>query len=1163
VAEADSAVAQATNWLSITDSVIYYDMEPYAPPSGDTTCSPAVRSFLAGWVTELHSKGFETAGVYGLDRSSNVTDFAAVVPIPDAVWLTYLDGSTYQNASVGDLQFLGGNWNNNQLIHQYCFGSACAGTWGQVSINIDGDVQDGPVVPGQYLPAPTLVSPANASTGVSPTPFFSWNAVSDATSGYRLMVASAPSAFPVAPDAQACNSCLLNVTVGSNSYLAGAGVLQPNVTYYWQVHGRGQLVGYWSSPWSFTTGSSSNPLPTVVSSPATAIAIATTTLNGTANPNGSATMAWFEYGTDSGLSTPTLTPSQPAGSGAVVQAFSANLTGLSGSTTYYFRAVATNANGTSKGLILNFPTLAPVAPAVSTNAATAPGANGATMNGQLNPNGSPSIGWFEYGTSSTPSTFTLTPSQPIGSDSVSHPFNWTQSGLSPGTTYYYRAAGSNSGGATEAAAILSFVTTSSASAVVTTGSPASLTSSNATLSGTINPAGASGTAYFRYGTDPTMTSYYTTSSQNVTANSTTQAFSSAVGVATNTTYYCQMVFYNSGNSTNQLGSTVSFTTLQSVQTTLAASLITSGGATLNGTVDPNGASGTAYFRYGTDPTMTSYYTTSSQNVTANSTTQAFSSAVGLGTNTTYYCQLVFYNYGNSANQLGNIVSLATLQSVETTLAASSITSGSATLNGTINPAGASGSAYFRYGTDPTMTSYNTTSSQNVTANSTAQAFSASVSLYTNITYYQMVFYNSWNGSTQLGSIVSVTTLQSVETTLAASSITSSSATLNGTINPAGSPGTAFFRISTDPTLTSYNTTSSQNVTANSTTQAFSSVMGLATNTAYYYQMVFYNSGNSTNQPGSIVSVTTLQSVETTLAASSITSSSATLNGTVNPAGSSGTAYFEYGTDPTMTSYNSTSGQTVTANSTTQAFSATVSSLTSGNTYYYRMVFRSAPTNNNQPGNTLSFTAQAGVNVSPPSVNFPNQLMGSTSSTQTISITNAGAATVSISIAKSGSNSGDFGESNNCGSSLNSGSSCTVQVTFAPTAAGPRKSSIVVSVGASNSSVILTGVGTEVSVLPPSLNFASQPVGTASASQLITLTNHSGTELNIWQIIVQGLNAGDFSVATTCGNTLAALGSCTVSVTFTPAATGPRTATVLFSDDGGGGPQAVPLSGTGT
>jgi hypothetical protein len=284
-AEADTAMGIA-NGLGITNSVIYYDMEPYTPPAGDHTCSSAVINFMEGWVTELHNKGFATAGAYDLDRQSNVSDFISVVPLPDAAWLTYLDGSTYQNASVDDLMYLNGSWNNHQTIHQYCFGASCAGTWGPLTLTIDGDVQDGPVVPGQYLPAPTLTYPGNMATGVSVMPNFTWTQVNGAAS-YRIMIATNPSALAVGPDASACSECVLNDTAPGPPYTPGSGILQANVPYYWEVHARGQLVGLWSGQSSFTTGSSTSTLSVALNaSPNSGIAplstILTATVSGTA-----------------------------------------------------------------------------------------------------------------------------------------------------------------------------------------------------------------------------------------------------------------------------------------------------------------------------------------------------------------------------------------------------------------------------------------------------------------------------------------------------------------------------------------------------------------------------------------------------------------------------------------------------------------------------------------------------------------------------------------------------------------------------------------------------------------------------------------------------------------------------------------------------------------
>jgi hypothetical protein len=67
-------------------------------------------------------------------------------------------------------------------------------------------------------------------------------------------------------------------------------------------------------------------------------------------------------------------------------------------------------------------------------------------------------------------------------------------------------------------------------------------------------------------------------------------------------------------------------------------------------------------------------------------------------------------------------------------------------------------------------------------------------------------------------------------------------------------------------------------------------------------------------------------------------------------------------------------------------------------------------------------------------------------------------------------------------------------------------------------------------------------------------------VNLWQIALSGPNAADFSKTSTCGPSLAAGSSCGITVTFTPSAAGPRSATLLISDDGGGSPQPVSLSG---
>ncbi len=208
-----------------------------------------------------------------------------------------------------------------------------------------------------------------------------------------------------------------------------------------------------------------------------------------------------------------------------------------------------------------------------------------------------------------------------------------------------------------------------------------------------------------------------------------------------------------------------------------------------------------------------------------------------------------------------------------------------------------------------------------------------------------------------------------------------------------------------------------------------------------------------------------------------------------------------------------------------------------------------------------------LRLSPPSLSFGIQPVSTTTVAQPETVTNTGTANLSIStVTIGGTNGSDFATSvDTCtGVTVTPNGSCTVSVTFTPTASGPRKSSVSITDNAQGSpqTLILTAVGTAASFSPPSANFGGQNVGTSSAPHSVTLTNQGSAPMNLWQIALSGANAGDFSETTTCGGSLGASLSCTLTVTFTPTSTGPRTASLLFSDDGGGSPQAVALSGTG-
>ena len=93
----------------------------------------------------------------------------------------------------------------------------------------------------------------------------------------------------------------------------------------------------------------------------------------------------------------------------------------------------------------------------------------------------------------------------------------------------------------------------------------------------------------------------------------------------------------------------------------------------------------------------------------------------------------------------------------------------------------------------------------------------------------------------------------------------------------------------------------------------------------------------------------------------------------------------------------------------------------------------------------------------------------------------------------------------------------------------------------------------------SLTFASQLVGSSSAAQAVSLTNPGNAPLTISGITV----SGDFTQTNTCGVSLGAGGSCAISVTFSPKATGSREGTLTIATNAYGGLHTVDLSGPGT
>jgi sugar lactone lactonase YvrE len=211
--------------------------------------------------------------------------------------------------------------------------------------------------------------------------------------------------------------------------------------------------------------------------------------------------------------------------------------------------------------------------------------------------------------------------------------------------------------------------------------------------------------------------------------------------------------------------------------------------------------------------------------------------------------------------------------------------------------------------------------------------------------------------------------------------------------------------------------------------------------------------------------------------------------------------------------------------------------------------------------SLSGTGVLPVTLLPASPSFGKQAENTTSEAKTLTLTNTLDSALAIS---SITTSGDFAQTNTCGSSVPANSTCTISVTFTPSIIGAESGTLTVTDAASNSpqTAALAGTGiVQAKVAPISLTFAKQTVGSTSAGKNVTLTNNLSTALPI-SITFTGANPGDFAETDTCSGSVAAGASCTITVTFTPAGAGTRTATLNVNDSANNSPQTVSLTGTG-
>lgn len=291
-------------------------------------------------------------------------------------------------------------------------------------------------------------------------------------------------------------------------------------------------------------------------------------------------------------------------------------------------------------------------PDVTTNATVAPTDTTAVVTGTVNPKGSITAYWYEYGT--TANYGQSTGKQSVGSGNVAIQTPGYITGLTKNTTYYFRLVAENQFGRVNGAQNTVRTTEGVAAPVgsaprVQTEAASAVSRTSANMNGEVNPNKASTQYWFEYGTSNNFGN--TTAFTSVgNGSSDVSAGAAAANLDPNTTYYYRLNAQNQFGTVN--GATRTFKTTGTSAstapnaTTRNASDVETATATLHGTIDPNGAETTYWFEYSSDSLLGSVLlkTTSQTSAGAGTSDVTVEADIsGLNPKTTYYVRLVAQN----------------------------------------------------------------------------------------------------------------------------------------------------------------------------------------------------------------------------------------------------------------------------------------------------------------------------------------------------------------------------------------------------------------------------------------------------------------------------------------------------------------------------------------
>ena len=573
---------------------------------------------------------------------------------------------------------------------------------------------------------------------------------------------------------------------------------------------------------------------------------------------------------------------------------------------------------------------------VTTQGATSITGTSANLNGYLQSMGPYSVVdvWFETEDGAE-----------ISHQSMSSPgfFTGYLGQLEPGTFYRYRAVAAATllGGQVSRGSYVSFTTQHTvpqAPIAISTSSASDITSGSAVLRGYLSSMGPydSVTVWFQWGSS---TGYGNTTVQQTVYGP--GPFSMQIsGLGANSMYYFRAVAKPDLLGVSAVyGNAMNFSTPGAAAlavSTGSVSSVTSTSATLVGYLESLGGYRNAYVWFEWGPTTAYGQTTTMQTMYSPGT---FNFAVqGLNPGTIYHYRALAVPTaagGTTVHGFDSIFTTPASPGVKvSTSAATNISAQSAVLNGYLTTLGMSSTAYvwFEYGPDTTFGHSTPHQALNIPG-----SFNSGIAgLQTGMTYYYRAaaFSNGYNVYGQYSTFQTTAASPVSITTGTATSISTTSATLNAYVNSLGGQRSVLVYFNFGKSMEFGNVSAAQTVTSPGTVSY--QVMGLAPGTTYYFQSVAQTPDNlkvyGSTEIFSTISNSSL--AVATYPATSITSSSAILNGYLQDIGNTSTAqvWFEYGTTPDFG--NTTNMQMLNKS---VSFSSVVTGLAQARTYYYRAV----------------------------------------------------------------------------------------------------------------------------------------------------------------------------------------------------------------------------------